>query len=91
MISKKSTTGGRDERPLPRRQSQTLTLLLQGDAEKQIAAKLEISQHTVHVYIKSLYKRFGVNSRAELLALLLRRYAEQPELKKGAHKHALAA
>jgi DNA-binding NarL/FixJ family response regulator len=58
---------------LPRRQRQTLELLLAGDAEKQIAARLGISKNTVHVYVKSLYKRFGVSSRAELLARWVRR------------------
>lgn len=53
---------------LSRRQRQTLELLLAGNAEKQIATQLKISRHTVHVYVKSLYKRFGVNSRPELLA-----------------------
>ena len=59
--------------PLSRRQRQTLELLLAGDAEKQIAARLAISRHTVHVYVKSLYKRFAVNSRPELLAKWVRR------------------
>jgi DNA-binding CsgD family transcriptional regulator len=54
--------------PLSRRERQTLELLLAGDAEKQIAARLSISRNTVHVYVKSLYKRFDVNSRGELLA-----------------------
>lgn len=58
--------------PLSRRQRQTLELLLTGNAEKQIAAQLSISRHTVHVYVKSLYKRFGVNSRPELLAKWVR-------------------
>jgi DNA-binding CsgD family transcriptional regulator len=54
--------------PLSRRERQTLELLLTGHAEKQIAAQLSISRHMVHVYVKSLYKRFDVNSRGELLA-----------------------
>jgi len=58
--------------PLSRRQRQTLELLLAGNAEKQIAARLSISRHTVHVYVKSLYKRFNVNSRPELLAKWVR-------------------
>ena len=58
--------------PLSRRQRETLELLLAGNAEKQIAARLSISRHTVHVYVKSLYKRFGVNSRPELLAKWVR-------------------
>ena len=58
--------------PLSRRQRQTLDLLLAGNAEKQIAACLSISRHTLHVYVKSLYKRFNVNSRSELLAKWVR-------------------
>lgn len=59
--------------PLSRRERQTLELLLDGGSEKQIANGLAISRHTVHVYVKSLYKRFGVNSRPELLAKWIRR------------------
>src|SRR5271170_4582184 len=53
---------------LPRRQDQTLQHLLDGDSEKQVARKLSLSKHTVHVYVKALYRRYGVSSRAELLA-----------------------
>jgi DNA-binding NarL/FixJ family response regulator len=59
--------------PLSPRQRQTLELLLEGHAEKQIAARLAISKHTVHVYVKTLYKRFDVCSRAELLARWVQR------------------
>jgi len=57
-----------DSSPLSPRQRQTLDLLLAGRSEKEIAAKLSISRHTVHAYVKMLYKRFDVSSRAELLA-----------------------
>ena len=56
---------------LPARQRDTLECLLAGDSEKQAAAKLGISVHTVHQYVKALYRSFGVNSRAGLLALVL--------------------
>jgi DNA-binding CsgD family transcriptional regulator len=59
--------------PLSRRERQTLELLLAGNAEKEIAQRLAISRHTVHVYVKSLYKCFGVCSRAELLARWVQR------------------
>ncbi len=59
--------------PLPPRLQQTLDHLLTGDSEKQIARKLAISPHTVHVYVKSLYKRFDVSSRGELLARWVQR------------------
>ena len=55
------------------RHQQTLDLLLAGDAEKQIASKLGLSRHTVHDYVKAVYRRFGVNSRGELLALWVRK------------------
>jgi len=53
---------------LPPRLTQTLEGLLQGSSEKQIAFALGLSQHTVHHYVQALHKRFGVASRAELLA-----------------------
>jgi DNA-binding CsgD family transcriptional regulator len=54
------------------RQQQTLGHLLAGASEKQIAAKLSRSQHTVHSYVKAIYRNFGVSSRGELLALFVR-------------------
>lgn len=55
------------------RTRQTLELLLAGDSEKQIAGKLGLSPHTVHDYVKAVYRRFDVCSRPELLALWIRR------------------
>lgn len=54
------------------RARQVLDALLEGDAEKQIAARLGVSRHTVHDFVKALYRRFGVTSRGELLALYYR-------------------
>lgn len=53
---------------LPPRLSQTLHELLGGLSEKEIAAKLELSRHTIHNYVKALHQRFEVSSRGELLA-----------------------
>src|SRR5258708_800124 len=50
------------------RMRQTLERLIAGDSEKQIAGRLKVSQNPVHVYVKQLYKRFGANSRGELLS-----------------------
>jgi DNA-binding NarL/FixJ family response regulator len=55
------------------RQRQTLDALLAGDSEKQIARKLAISPHTVHVHVKTIYKRLNVCSRGELLARFVER------------------
>ncbi|HEX4383375.1 MAG TPA: helix-turn-helix transcriptional regulator [Myxococcales bacterium] len=57
---------------LPPRLSEVLTLLSRGLSEKQIAAELSLSAHTVHDYVKALHRRFGVRSRGELLAAALR-------------------
>jgi len=56
---------------------QTLACLLEGDSEKQVAARLGISQATTHQYVTALYRRFGVRSRAELLAHVIRRLARR--------------
>jgi DNA-binding CsgD family transcriptional regulator len=50
---------------------QTLARLLAGDSEKQIALHLRVSPHTVHVYVKAIYRSFNVNSRGELLAIFV--------------------
>ena len=35
---------------------------------EQIASQLGLSPHTTHHYVKTLYRRFGVSSRAEFMA-----------------------
>ena len=47
---------------LPPRLCQTLECLLEGDSEKQVAARLGLSRHTVHEYVMALYRRFDVSS-----------------------------
>jgi DNA-binding NarL/FixJ family response regulator len=58
---------------LSRRLGQTLTCLLEGDTEKQVAARLGLSHATVHQYVTALYRHFGVGSRAQLLAHVMKR------------------
>jgi len=48
-----------------------LHLLLTGLSEKQIAAEIERSYHTVHEYVITIFRKFGVNNRATLMALWL--------------------
>jgi DNA-binding CsgD family transcriptional regulator len=52
---------------------QTLACLLEGDSEKQVAARLGLSPATVHQYVTALYRHFGVQSRAQLVVHVLRR------------------
>jgi DNA-binding CsgD family transcriptional regulator len=58
---------------LPPRVRQTLACLLEGDGEKQAAARMGLSVPTVHQYVKALYRHYSVSTRAELLARVLRR------------------
>jgi DNA-binding CsgD family transcriptional regulator len=59
---------GNPHQDLPPRLSQTLTELLAGKSEKEIASQLDLSRHTIHNYVKALHQRFEVSSRGELLA-----------------------
>lgn len=67
-----SATEPSPERLSPRLR-QTLAYLLEGDSEKQAATRLGLSQATTHQYVTMLYRRFGVRSRPQLLAHVLRR------------------
>jgi DNA-binding CsgD family transcriptional regulator len=58
---------------LSKRLRGTLTLLLEGYSEKQVASELKLATRTVHDYVAMLYEHFQVSSRAELLAYFIRR------------------
>ncbi|MGH8048276.1 MAG: LuxR C-terminal-related transcriptional regulator [Chthoniobacterales bacterium] len=45
--------------------------LLSGLSEKEIAAAMHQNDATIHKYVSQIYRRFGVNSRAALMALWL--------------------
>ena len=53
-----------DELKLSERQRDVLGCLLNGDSEKQIAARLSISPATVHTHLKRLHAKLGVQNRA---------------------------
>jgi DNA-binding response OmpR family regulator len=53
---------------LTRRELEVLNLLVEGRRQKEIAALLVISQKTVATHIQNLLGKFGVHSRAELIA-----------------------
>jgi DNA-binding NarL/FixJ family response regulator len=58
---------------LSKRLRETLTLLLEGQSEKQVASSLGLGQRTIHDYVMRLYEHFRVSSRPELLAYFIRR------------------
>lgn len=63
---------------LPSRLRRVAEHLRQGLSEKEVASQLGLSRHTVHDYVKQLYRQFTVSSRAELMAHLLASPASAP-------------
>lgn len=57
--------------PLTPTERRVLHLLLTGLPEKLIADQLERSYHTTHEQVTSIYRKFGVKTRAALMALWL--------------------
>jgi DNA-binding CsgD family transcriptional regulator len=58
---------------LSRRESEVLERLLTGASVKETASHLHLSARTVEDYVKVLYRKHGVHSRAELLAKFVRK------------------
>lgn len=58
--------------PLSPRELETLRLLSQGLAKKEIANKLELSIHTVDTYLRAIYRKLDVRSNTEAVAKALR-------------------
>jgi len=54
---------------LPHKLQSVAAALLDGLSEKQIAARLHFSRHTVHTYVKAIYRFYGVSTRAEYMSL----------------------
>lgn len=58
---------------LPPRVRQVLRCILEGDGDKQIAYRLNISPFTVNQYTKQIYKHCSVSGRTELMSRWIKR------------------
>ena len=58
-----------DDTNLSPREKQVVLLLLQGMTLRQVAPELGLTVSTVSTYSKAIYKKLGINSRAELFIL----------------------
>jgi DNA-binding NarL/FixJ family response regulator len=67
-VTREVTVGDPGSPQLTRREIEVLNLLVEGRRQKEIAAQLVISQKTVATHIQNLLGKFGVHSRAELIA-----------------------
>lgn len=54
--------------PLSQREIEVLTLIHEGHANKQIAARMDVAPATVKAHIRNLYGKLGVGRRTEALA-----------------------
>lgn len=59
--------------PLTERELEVLQLLAQGMANKQVALKLGISEHTVKFHVSSIYTKLGAANRTEAVSLGVRK------------------
>jgi DNA-binding NarL/FixJ family response regulator len=62
------TLSGDTTKKLSRRQKELMLMLNQGLSNREIAAKIDISEHTVKVHLWRLFRKLGVNSRTQALA-----------------------
>ena len=68
------TAGGGDEMALSQREREVLELLARGFLYKEIGDKLQIGVATVNTYIRRIYEKLHVRSRAQAVA----KYAHLP-------------
>ena len=61
-----------EAKPLSDREQEVLVLLAQGAANKEIAARLYITERTVKAHVTSIFNKLGVNSRTEAVAVAMR-------------------
>ncbi|NTU85926.1 MAG: response regulator transcription factor, partial [Chloroflexales bacterium] len=62
-------TGEPPAEPLTAREGEVLALLSQGLPNKQIALRLQISEHTVKFHIASIFAKLGAASRTEAVSI----------------------
>jgi len=58
--------------PLTPREIEVLTMLAEGLANKAIAGRLAISEHTVKTHVAAVFGKLGVSTRAEAVAIAAR-------------------
>lgn len=63
---------------LSKREQQICLGLLEGERNSEIGDRLYISKHTVKCHVTSLYRKLGVSSRNEILAIVSSRYNNAP-------------
>ncbi|HLH40558.1 MAG TPA: LuxR C-terminal-related transcriptional regulator [Bryobacteraceae bacterium] len=66
-----------DRNQLTARETEVLRFLVQGLANKEIAAKMDISESTVKNTFQQLFAKIGVRTRSQLVRVALERYRDK--------------
>jgi len=81
IVEQEFSTGGEPQPAWPAsgsgadltpRQWEVACLLAEGLSEAEVAARLYLSEHTVHEHIRHIYERLGCHRRGQLVAFVLR-------------------
>lgn len=70
---------------LTQRESSVLSLITQGCSNKIIGRRLQISDSTVRVHVRSLLKKLGVQNRTQAALVVLERRAQRPHFMQVEH------
>ncbi|NGY63180.1 LuxR family transcriptional regulator [Lentzea sp. NEAU-D13] len=74
------TSAGSGRTPLTRREQQVAELIAQGLSNKEIAARLVISQRTAEGHVERILAKLGFSSRTQLATWIVRREKDQTTL-----------
>lgn len=65
------TRGGRNDK-ISQREHEILELIGQGYKNREIAARLHLSEQTVKVHLSRMFKKFNITSRSQLITLIMK-------------------
>ena len=73
-----AATAGADPTPLGKREAEVARLVAEGLSNRQIGARLFISEHTVDSHVRSILRKLGFSSRAQVAAWMTTRAPAMP-------------
>jgi LuxR family transcriptional regulator, maltose regulon positive regulatory protein len=71
-VPRRGTAGTRPNIPLTRRELDVVRLIAQGMSDKEVAARLGLSEHTVHRHVSNVLTKLDLPSRAAVVAYAAR-------------------
>jgi DNA-binding NarL/FixJ family response regulator len=70
------SASGRRAQPLSAREQEVAALIGQGLKDREIAAALVLSEHTVHAHVRNLLDKLGLASRTQIAAWVATRASD---------------